>query len=115
MAGRKVAGIAQRESGAARLQQGSVLVGDSHLRIADVLRLSESQRVSARSELEESSRWLEPVESGVSFEAFAAAFGRAWGATVEWGADPSAEDWARAGLLTSAYPVRPGAVDRSKA
>lgn len=113
--GRKVAGIAQRESAGARLQQGSLLVGPSHLRICEVLQLGEARRRAMRAELEAGSGWLAVGEPLATFEAFAAALGRAWDATVWWREDPSPEAWARAGLRTSAYPVRPGAVDRSKA
>lgn len=49
--GRKFAGIAQRESGGALLQQGSLLLGDSHLRLADWLRLDEAAREPLRAAL----------------------------------------------------------------
>jgi len=46
--GRKFAGIAQRESGGAILQQGSLLLGESHLRLADVLPLDPAARERVR-------------------------------------------------------------------
>jgi lipoate-protein ligase A len=49
--GRKFAGIAQRESGGALLQQGSLLLGDSHLRLADWLRADEPARGRVRAAL----------------------------------------------------------------
>lgn len=62
--GRKFAGIAQRESAGALLQQGSLLLGDSHLRLADVLRLDEGARERARTALREATAhagaWLPP-------------------------------------------------------
>lgn len=52
--GLKFAGIAQRESAGTLLQQGSLLLGESHLRLADVLRLDESQRERVREALRRS-------------------------------------------------------------
>ena len=49
--GRKIAGIAQRRVGSALLQQGSLLLGDGHLRLVDFQRLSEAARAQARSAL----------------------------------------------------------------
>ncbi|MBI5169335.1 MAG: hypothetical protein HZA61_07605 [Candidatus Eisenbacteria bacterium] len=46
--GRKFAGIAQRRRGAALLPQGSLLLGDSHLRLADWARLDEGRRAEVR-------------------------------------------------------------------
>jgi lipoate-protein ligase A len=67
--GRKFAGIAQRESAGALLQQGSLLLGDSHLRLADALRLAESERPRVREALRlataHAGAWLgaaEPLE-----------------------------------------------------
>ena len=51
LAGRKFAGIAQRRVRGALLQQGSLLLGDAHLRLADYLRLEPWERESARAAL----------------------------------------------------------------
>lgn len=60
--GRKFAGIAQRRRGLALLQQGSLLLGDSHLRLADWARLPEERRASVREALAgataHAGRWL---------------------------------------------------------
>lgn len=53
LAGRKFAGIAQREAGGALLQQGSLLLGDAHLRLADVLPLGEEARARVREAMRE--------------------------------------------------------------
>lgn len=61
---RKFAGIAQRECGGALLQQGSLLLGDSHLRLAAWLRLPDGERARVREALAASTahagRWLPP-------------------------------------------------------
>jgi lipoate-protein ligase A len=46
--GRKLVGSAQRRSAAAWLQQGSVLIGDGHLRLADYLPLPPARRDAVR-------------------------------------------------------------------
>jgi lipoate-protein ligase A len=46
--GRKLAGSAQRRGARAFIQQGSVLLSDGHLRLADYLRLPEVSRAEAR-------------------------------------------------------------------
>ncbi|MCC6348127.1 MAG: hypothetical protein IT347_00855 [Candidatus Eisenbacteria bacterium] len=51
ISGRKFGGIAQRFQGDALLQQGSLLLGPSHLRIADCLRLAEADRARVRTAL----------------------------------------------------------------
>jgi lipoate-protein ligase A len=65
--GRKFAGIAQREAGGALLQQGSLLLGDAHLRLADVLPLGERDRARVREAMREGTahagRWLGPDAS----------------------------------------------------
>lgn len=64
LAGRKFAGIAQREQGGALLQQGSLLLGESHLRLADVLPLAPERRAAVaerlRSATAHAGRWLAP-------------------------------------------------------
>ena len=52
LAGRKLAGSAQRRTATALLQQGSILLGPGHLRLADYLNFSEREREDARAELE---------------------------------------------------------------
>lgn len=44
LGGRKLAGIAQRAVRGALLQQGSLLLGDSHVRLADFVRVPGAQR-----------------------------------------------------------------------
>jgi lipoate-protein ligase A len=51
LAGRKLVGSAQRRTAGALIQQGSVLLGDSHLRLTDYLRLDPSSRARARAAL----------------------------------------------------------------
>jgi len=51
LGGRKLAGSAQRRTARALLQQGSVLLGPSHARLADYLALPEERRRAARAEL----------------------------------------------------------------
>jgi lipoate-protein ligase A len=55
IAGRKLVGSAQRRTARALLQQGSVLLGPSHLRLADFLPVPEETRPLVRAELEGSS------------------------------------------------------------
>jgi lipoate-protein ligase A len=69
LGGRKFAGIAQRLVGGALLQQGSLLLGDSHLRLADALRLPDAERPRVREALRlataHAGAWLgaaEPLE-----------------------------------------------------
>jgi len=62
LAGRKFCGIAQRAVQGALLQQGSLLLGESHLRLVDFQRLEDAQREEARARLHAASahagRWL---------------------------------------------------------
>ena len=67
--GRKLVGSAQRRTGRALLQQGSVLLGPGHLRLADFLAAPPGTRERVREELDRASahagRWLgtrEPLE-----------------------------------------------------
>ena len=46
--GRKFAGIAQRRFGDALLQQGSLLLGEGHLRLVDYQRIEPAEREAAR-------------------------------------------------------------------
>lgn len=54
--GRKLVGSAQRRTAHALLQQGSVLLGEGHLRLADYLALPVEKRASVREALARSSR-----------------------------------------------------------
>jgi lipoate-protein ligase A len=60
--GRKLVGSAQRRTARALLQQGSLLLGDAHLRLADFLALPDPARERVRAGLEQASthagRWL---------------------------------------------------------
>ena len=60
--GRKLAGIAQRAVRGALLQQGSLLLGDSHVRLADYVRVPEGERERLRASWREAAapagRWL---------------------------------------------------------
>ncbi len=62
--GRKLVGSAQRRTARALLQQGSVLLGPSHLRLAELAALPEAARARARAGLEAASShagpWLGP-------------------------------------------------------
>ena len=64
--GRKLVGSAQRRTARALLQQGSVLLGPGHLRLAEFLALPEERRVRVREELAraaaDAGRWLGPRE-----------------------------------------------------
>jgi lipoate-protein ligase A len=48
--GRKLAGIAQRAVRGALLQQGSLLLGDAHARLADYVRVPEERRAALRND-----------------------------------------------------------------
>jgi lipoate-protein ligase A len=55
IAGRKLVGSAQRRTATALLQQGSVLLGPAHVRLAEFLAVSEPERARLRAVLEEAS------------------------------------------------------------
>ena len=55
--GRKLAGIAQRSMRGALLQQGSLLLGDSHVKLAAYLRVPEGERPRL------AERWLETASA----------------------------------------------------
>jgi lipoate-protein ligase A len=61
--GRKLVGSAQRRTRHAWLQQGSLLLGEGHLRLADYLALPESERQAVRDRLalatRHAGRWLD--------------------------------------------------------
>jgi lipoate-protein ligase A len=60
--GRKLVGSAQRRTRAALLQQGSLLLGDGHLRLVDYLRIPEERRDRTRAALagaaRHAGRWI---------------------------------------------------------
>jgi lipoate-protein ligase A len=62
--GRKLVGSAQRRTARALLQQGSLLLGPAHLRLADFLAIPDQTREQVRAGLERASvdagRWLGP-------------------------------------------------------
>ncbi|HEY6867941.1 MAG TPA: hypothetical protein VI792_11830 [Candidatus Eisenbacteria bacterium] len=64
LGGRKLVGSAQRRTAGAMLQQGSVLLGPGHLRLADYLRLPEGERGAARAALAaaaaDAGAWIPP-------------------------------------------------------
>ena len=85
--GRKLIGSAQRRTRGALLQQGSLLLGDGHLRLADYLPLPAYRRVSVRD-----------------------ALGRATRNAGRWlGADAPLDRWAEA--LMSELPAGSGRLD----
>ena len=81
--GRKLVGSAQRRTAHGLLQQGSVLLGDSHSRLADYLRIDDGRREAIRDGLARASthagRWIEPE---ASLERWAAAWREVLGPRV---------------------------------
>ncbi len=79
LAGRKLVGRAQRRRTRAFLQQGSLLLGPGHLRLADYLRLDEPRRARVREELDRraisAGRWLGEAPLGRWADALAAEAG----------------------------------------
>lgn len=77
--GRKLVGSAQRRTANALLQQGSVLLGPGHLRLADFLALDDAHRDAERARLEQHAthagevlggnapldRWADAIEAGI--------------------------------------------------
>ncbi len=76
--GRKLAGIAQRAVRGALLQQGSLLLGDAHARLASYMRVPDGERERLRANWSEAAapagRWL---EGDVSLERLAGAVAEA--------------------------------------
>lgn len=60
IAGRKVAGIAQRQVRQALLQQGSILLGESHLELLEWIPMGPEARLAARARLAEASTHAGP-------------------------------------------------------
>ncbi len=77
--GRKLLGSAQRRLSRAFLQQGSLLLGRGHLRLADYLRTTEERRESARAVLErrtaDAGHWLGSAPLERWADALVAGFG----------------------------------------
>jgi lipoate-protein ligase A len=75
--GRKLVGIAQRRTRAALLLQGSILLGEGHLRLADYVNGSPEERASVRRKLARvtalAAEWL---PAGVSLAGFSDAIAR---------------------------------------
>ncbi len=92
VAGRKLIGSAQRRSGTAVLQHGSLLTDGTHVQLADVLRVrAEADRAAIRRTLASKTTDLAAILSRpVEFEELACAvragFERAWGFTFATGA-----------------------------
>lgn len=77
--GRKLAGAAQRRLARALLQQGTILAGPGHERLADFLRGDERKKQSAGERLRAGTVTLEEVLGREpDFEAFARALERSW-------------------------------------
>lgn len=64
--GRKILGSAQRRQGEAFLQHGSLLLGEGHLALADVLRLSAGRRAAWRRAMEAATTTLARERGGVT-------------------------------------------------
>jgi lipoate-protein ligase A len=73
LGGRKLVGSAQRRTALALLQQGSVLLGDGHLRLVDYLAIPEPRRTDARAALAEASAHAGGALGGQSLERWAEA------------------------------------------
>ena len=106
VAGRKLVGSAQRRSGGAVLQHGSLLLDGSHLGLADLLRIVDvERRRSLRLKLEQKTTDLgsilgRPVEFSEVADAMARGFERAWSARLVRGALSEAENEASLRLAT---------------
>lgn len=89
--GRKLAGIAQRVRGTTLLQQGSLLVGGSHVRLADYVAIPESAREGLRSAMSagstDASAWLGEDRS---LRRLADAIETSWPEAERWSADEGA-------------------------
>jgi lipoate-protein ligase A len=89
--GRKLAGIAQRVRGTTLLQQGSLLVGGSHVRLADYVAIPESAREGLRSAMRagstDASAWLGEDRS---LRRLADAIETSWPEAERWSADEGA-------------------------
>ncbi|MBN1448847.1 MAG: lipoate--protein ligase family protein [Bacteroidetes bacterium] len=59
--GKKLVGSAQRRIGSAVLQHGSILIGDAHLRLADLLTVDEDVRAQLRHDMQEHTITLQDI------------------------------------------------------
>ncbi len=106
VAGRKLVGSAQRRSSGAVLQHGSLLTDDTHLGLADLLRVrDESQRETIRRSLRAKTTDLasalgHPVEFDVVARAMRLGFERAWKLNLAHGTLDGAESEAAERLAT---------------
>ena len=83
VAGRKLAGAAQRRLTRALLQQGTILEGTGHERLADFLPGDERKKQSGRERLREATVTVEEIlGERPDFLAFARALESAWGRTL---------------------------------
>jgi len=81
--GKKLVGSAQRRIGSAVLQHGSILIGDAHLALAELLAVDEDVRAQLRHDMAEHTITLQDIlQRPVSYdevrEAIRAGFERAW-------------------------------------
>jgi len=112
VSGRKLIGSAQRRLGAAVLQHGSLLTDETHVQLADVLRVDkEADRAAIRRTLVSKTTNLTAVLSrSLEFEELAYAmrvgFERAWGITFTDGALSERESEA-VRRVTTEYDVAP--------
>ncbi len=103
--GRKLVGSAQRRSGRAVLQHGSLLIDGTHAGIADLLRLPEPRRETVRRTLFEKTANLEELlKRRPDFREVASAvaegFERAWGVRLEPGSLTAHEEESALSLAT---------------
>lgn len=112
VAGRKLIGSAQRRLGSAVLQHGSLLTDETHVQLADVLRVrKEADRAAIRRTLASKTTNLAAILSAsLEFEELACAvrvgFERAWGITLGNGALSESESEA-VRRLTTEYDTGP--------
>lgn len=84
LAGRKLAGIAQRETSTARLQQGSLLVRRTHGRLLDYQRCEPGSREAARRALEAASAVVDEARAGLALADLADALRAERAGTARW-------------------------------
>ncbi len=106
LAGRKLAGIAQRETASARLQQGSLLVRRTHGRLLDYQRVDPAARAAARAALEAGSAVVEEARPGLSIGDFAEALAAERPGTERWTGAGIPDALAKAGFETAAVADR---------
>ncbi len=104
--GRKLAGIAQRETSSARLQQGSLLVRRTHGRLLDYQRGEPAARAAARAALEAGSAVVEEARSGLSIAEFVGALAAERAGTERWTGAGIPDALAKAGFEPTAAEGR---------